>query len=62
MCLLSQNSAGQPQEQVTDVDRHGPLDYFLVNCKVKTILLKTVIILNYIASSRFLQLQAANKI
>ena len=35
MGLLSQNTAGQPQEQVTDIDRHGPLDHFLVKMQGK---------------------------
>jgi hypothetical protein len=34
---------------------------FLLKCKVKTVLLKTVILNYYIASSRFLQLQTENK-
>ena len=28
--LLSQNTAGQPQEQVADINRHGPLDHFFI--------------------------------
>ena len=30
MSLLSQNAAGQSQEQVADINRHGPLDHFLI--------------------------------
>jgi hypothetical protein len=35
MRLLPQDAAGQPQEQVTDINRHGPLDYFLVKMQGK---------------------------
>ena len=35
MRLLSQNTAGQSQKQIPDIDRHGPLDHFLIKMQGK---------------------------